>query len=154
MHLLEINDLGVLHIFYGRCHIYVILDVSTEKEQGSIEIMAPQTLNVDVTVATTAGELHIQEEEEEGGQVSTVDDGEDDHGDTPEPDGDVPADVGDLDERQSIASGTISNHELSDAESPASREEDAGSEPPADCEMRERRDSGVGSSLTRAPRYL
>ncbi len=126
--------------------------MSTEKEQGSIEIMAPQTLSVDVTVATTAGDLHIQEEQE-GGQVDAVEDGEDDHGDTPEPDGDVPADGGDLDERQSIASGTISNHELSDAESPASREEDAGSEPPADCEMRERRDSGVGSSLTRAPRY-
>ena len=51
----------------------------------------------------------------------------------------------------SAGSGTSSNHEMSDAESPASREED-GSDPPPDCEMRERRDSGVGSSLTRAPR--
>ena len=51
----------------------------------------------------------------------------------------------------SAGSGTSSNHEMSDAESPASREED-GSDPPSDCEMRERRDSGVGSSLTRAPR--
>ena len=51
----------------------------------------------------------------------------------------------------SAGSGTASNHEMSDAESPASREEDA-SEPTLECEMRERRDSGVGSSLTRAPR--
>ncbi len=52
----------------------------------------------------------------------------------------------------SAGSGTSSNQELSDGD--GSREEDGSDpgHPDPDCEMRERRDSGVGSSLTRAPR--
>ena len=52
------------------------------------------------------------------------------------------------DEGSRSASPLSSSHDTSDGDSPESRE-DEGSDRP---EKRERRDSGVGSSLTRAPR--
>ena len=52
------------------------------------------------------------------------------------------------DHDQASGTGSSSNHEMSDGDTPGSREED-GSDLP---DTRERRDSGVGSSLTRAPR--
>ena len=142
-------------VLIGAYNFFDILDVSTSKGENSENLMAlQQALAVDTTtevidVDTSEIEQHILalDEDAVGSSKPAHEHAEEGHGlNTADSNLEVPDH-----HSTSAGSGTSSNHEMSDAESPASREED-GSDPPPDCEMRERRDSGVGSSLTRAPR--
>ena len=127
-------------------------DVSTSKGDNTDNLMAPQqalaadtsTDVIDVDTSALQQDIQALETDNVGASKASQEQG---HGfNSTDSNLELPDH-----HSTSAGSGTSSNHEMSDAESPASREED-GSDPPPDCEMRERRDSGVGSSLTRAPR--
>ncbi len=146
-----------LQVLFQRCLqtqvtlFHIVSDPSASKpsEPGAAPMAPQQTVSADAPAAEPPqgdepDQAHSAPSRAPEGEASSHTDG----AGVPEASLEVPPDQ----HSTSAGSGTSSNQELSDGD--ASREEDGSDAGQPDAEMRERRDSGVGSSLTRAPRYV